>query len=103
MGWGCYLHAKHPNWKTRVITLDLSVKGDPASKYAAAGTVLGVISPLKFHHYQSSVNFGGAELIPTCGNLGRQVSRVQRNILPEDRAQQLLLIFGTHLPQYTVP
>jgi hypothetical protein len=50
MGWGCYLHAKHPNWKTRVITLDLSVTGDPASKYTTADTVLGIISPLKFHH-----------------------------------------------------
>jgi hypothetical protein len=51
MGWGCYLHAKHPNWKTRVITFDLSVKGDPASKYATAGTVFRIISTLKLHHY----------------------------------------------------
>lgn len=49
MGRGCYLNAKHPNWKTRVITHDLSVKGDTASNYATAGTVPGIISHLKFH------------------------------------------------------
>jgi len=103
MRWGRYLHAKHPNSKTRVITLDLSVKGDPASKYTTAGTVLGIISPLKFHHsitvlltsvelslYQGAVIFVG------------RCHSVQRNILPEDMAQQLLLNVGTHLPQCTV-
>ena len=50
MGWGCYLHAKRPNWKPRAITLDMSVKGDHASNYATSGTVLGITSPLKFHH-----------------------------------------------------
>jgi len=50
VGRGCYLDNKYPNWKTRVIVLDLSVKGDPVSKYATAGTVLGIISSLKLHH-----------------------------------------------------